>query len=94
MLANASYDRPVALFFYGDGLYQLISNQAPDAIAAKDISKMFGLLDLYDIEYVFFCQQSLAQRNIDSARLIINGETLDQADWFEKLNAFDQVVSF
>lgn len=94
LLANASYDRPVAVFFYGDGLYQLIANQAPEAVAAKDIGKMYGLLDLYDIEEVYFCQQSLVQRNIDSSRLIIKGQVLTPSLWFDKLKTFDHVVTF
>lgn len=94
LLANASYDRPVALFFFGDGLYQLLNNQTPGAIASKDIGKMYGLLELYDIEEVYFCLQSLTERHIDKSSLIIDGKDLDQGEWFERLATFDQVVNF
>jgi tRNA 2-thiouridine synthesizing protein C len=94
LLANASYDRPVALFFFGDGLYQLLDNQAPEVISAKDTSKMFGLLDLYDIEQIYFCQQSLNERNINPDTLIVEGEILAPAKWFATLATFDQVVNF
>ena len=60
----------------------------------KDISKMYGLLELYDIEDVYFCQQSLTQRNIDSSTLIIEGKALAPGSWFDKLSSFDQVVNF
>lgn len=94
LLANASYDRPVALFFYGDGLYQLVANQQPSLVDAKDISKMFGLLDLYDIEDVFICQQSLQARQLDADSLIVTGQVLNSADWLQQLSNYDQVVSF
>ncbi|NRA71741.1 MAG: sulfurtransferase complex subunit TusC [Gammaproteobacteria bacterium] len=94
LLANASYDRPVALFFYGDGLYQLIPNQQPVQVDAKDISKMFGLLDLYDIEDIFICQHSLQERHLDAGSLIIDGQVLNSVDWLAKLSQYDQVVSF
>ena len=94
LLANASYDRPVALFFCGDGLYQLVANQNPDAINAKDITKMLGLLELYDIEDVYFCQHSLQQRNLAASSLIIAGSELTAEAWFEQLSQFDQVVNF
>jgi len=94
LLANASYDRPVALFFVGDGLYQLLNNQAPETIEAKDISKMFGLLDLYDIEDIYFCQQSLTQRNLDPQSLLVEGEVLSPQQWFAQLARYDQVVNF
>jgi len=94
LLANASYDRPVALYFTGDGLYQLVKNQTANAIDAKDISKMFGLLDLYDIEDIYFCQQSLIERNLDPNNLLITGEVLTSQQWFTKLASSDQVVNF
>ncbi|NRA56284.1 MAG: sulfurtransferase complex subunit TusC [Gammaproteobacteria bacterium] len=94
LLANASYDRPVALFFVGDGLYQLLKDQAPASNGAKDISKMFGLLGLYDIEDIYFCQQSLTERNLDPQSLLIVGEVLTPQQWFAQLARYDQVVNF
>ncbi|NRA62442.1 MAG: sulfurtransferase complex subunit TusC [Psychrobium sp.] len=94
LLANASYDRPVALFFTGDGLYQLMPHTNAALSGNKDLSKTYGLLEMYDVEQVYFCQASLTQRNIAAAQLIVDGEPLSEQQWFAKLAQFDQVINF
>ena len=94
LLANASYDRPVALFFQGDGVYQLLSNTKASLTGNKDLTKTYGLLALYDIEEVFVCSDSLQLRNIDADSLSIDVLSLDNAQWFEKLASYDQSMSF
>ena len=94
LLANASFDRPVALFFSGDGLYQIMATTNAKLTGNKDLSKTYGLLDLYDIEQIYFCADSLRVRNITPQQLILAGEVLTATQWFEKLSQFEQVINF
>ena len=94
LLANASYDRPVGLFFIGDGIFQLLNNTAGDLVGAKDLTKTYGLLELYDIEDVYVSEQSLNERNITSVQLSVEVKVLDNASWFSTLSTFDQAMSF
>lgn len=93
-LANASYDRPIALFFSGDGVFQIVANTDGTLCGQKELGKNFGLLELYDIEDVYFCQQSLAARGLSSDDLIIDGTSLAEPQWFNQLSQFDQVLTF
>lgn len=94
LLANASYDRPVALFFEGDGVYQLLKNTNANLTGNKDLTKTYGLLDLYDIEEIFVCSDSLAKRGLTLASLHIDVICLPPQQWLEKLATFDHTMSF
>ena len=94
LLANASYDRPVGLFFTGDGVFQLLKETNATLTGNKDVSKTYGLLELYDIEDVFVSQQSLTQRQLTAQQLCIDVQVLDDAQWFSTLSNYNQVMSF
>lgn len=94
LLANASYDRPVALFFQGDGVFQLLENTKADLTGNKDLSKTYGLLELYDIEDVFVCSDSLTERGLSVDNLNIDVIALPSQDWMDQLATFDQTLSF
>lgn len=94
VLANASYDRPVALFFQDDGVFQLLKNTQAELTGNKDLSKTYGLLELYDIEDVYVCSESLAERGLTQDNLNVDAITMSPQQWLEKLATFDQSLSF
>jgi tRNA 2-thiouridine synthesizing protein C len=94
LLANASYDRPVGLFFEGDGVFQLLKETNAMLTGNKDVTKTYGLLELYDIEDVFVCQQSLNARHLTSHQLCIDVKVLDTPQWFSTLSTYNQAMSF
>lgn len=71
LLATSAYTDELAVFFMGDGVYQLIKNQQPEKIQTKDHTAMFKLCDLYDIEHIYVSGPALSERNIDSSQLLI-----------------------
>jgi len=93
-LANASYDRPIAIFFSDDGLFQLHQGTDGTLTGNKELSKTFGLLEMYDVEEIYFCQQSLTARGLSDQDLIIDGQCLTPSQWFAKLTQFDQLITF
>ena len=80
ILATSALTEALSVFFIGDGVYQLVSQQQPQAIACRDFAPTFGLFELYDIENIYVCADSLLERGIDDAELIIDVERLAQAD--------------
>lgn len=93
-LANASYDRPIALFFSDDGLFQVTNHTDGTLVGKKELSKTFGLLEMYDVEEIYLCQDSMQARNIKQQDVILNGQVLSSEQWFTKLAQFQQIVSF
>jgi len=94
LLANASYDRPVGVFFTGDGVFQLLNQTDATLTGNKDVSKTYGLLEMYDIEEVFVSQQSLIERQLTTKQLCIDVQVLDDTQWFSTLSNYHQVMSF
>ena len=49
----------------GDGVFQLLAGQQPQAILARDYIATFKVLPLYDIETFYVCADSLAAHQVD-----------------------------
>ncbi|HIP76564.1 MAG TPA: sulfurtransferase complex subunit TusC [Psychromonas hadalis] len=94
VLALSAFNESLSLFFMGDGVYQLLENQQPDAILQKNVQPMFKLLDLYDVENVYVCEKSLQQRGLSESQLVIDVIVLDAKILKDKLHQQDQLLSF
>ena len=66
-LIFGSFEQKVSLFFQGDGVYQLIDNQDGSLLSIKDYLKTFAAFEFYDIEDIYVCHQSLANRELDES---------------------------
>ncbi|NIY85389.1 sulfurtransferase complex subunit TusC [Vibrio hepatarius] len=94
LLAASAYCEDISVIFIGDGVYQLLQGQQPAGILSKDYAPMLKLFDLYDIEQVYVCQSSLAERGLAQADLVINAEVLDREQLKAKLQQADKLLSF
>ncbi|WP_028113312.1 sulfurtransferase complex subunit TusC [Ferrimonas kyonanensis] len=93
-LLSASYDIPTQCFFVGDGVYQLLSEQAPSQIEARDYIATFKALPMYDVEQIWVCQQSLEQRGLSADDLLMPVKVLTRQQLTEQLNGIQQVLTF
>lgn len=94
-LIFGSYEYPISLFFQGDGVWQLISQQDATMISAKDYLKTFAALEFYDIEHIYVCEQSLTQRHIKVNDFHIdNVVVLTPQAMAEKLQQFSTILRF
>lgn len=75
-LIFASFEQKVALFFQGDGVYQLVDKQTPELINVKNYLKTFSAFEFYDIEDIYVCEHSLKQRNLSACFHIDNVQIL------------------
>ena len=63
------------LFLIGDGVLQLLKEQQPAAILQRHYAPTFKMLELYDIEEVYVCADSLAERGVTVDDLLIPVES-------------------
>lgn len=63
-LAAATFDQDVNILFTGDACYQLISNQQPEHIDSKNITKMLKALPIYGINEIYVDESNFVCRNI------------------------------
>ncbi len=94
LLAASAYCEDISVIFMGDGVYQLLLGQDPGAILSKDYAPMLKLFDLYDIEQVFVCSDSLAQRGLAQADLVIDVQPLTLEQVKDKLQQAGKILSF
>ena len=94
LLAASAYCEDITVLFFGDGVYQLLLGQDPTGILSKDYAPMLKLFDLYDIEQVFVCADSLAERGLAQADLVIDAEALRTEQLKDKLQQAGKLLSF
>ena len=85
VLACSALTDEVALFFLGDGVFQLASGQQPAGILGRDNAPTYKLLALYDIEQVYVCAESLQERELDPVQLLIPAKVLSRLELQSRL---------
>ncbi len=83
----------IGVFFLDDGILNLIPNQNPEVILQKDFTAAFKLLDLYEIENRFVCEES-AQYAFIEAQSIIDVEPLSYQQWLSQLQKAEKIFTF
>jgi len=93
-LIFGSFEQKVSLFFQGDGVYQLIDKQEGSLLSIKDYLKTFSAFEFYDIEYIYVCQQSLANRQLNEDFHISDVIVLPSIEFGDALNRHKHILRF
>jgi tRNA 2-thiouridine synthesizing protein C len=93
-LAMSNFAQDVSIFFIEDGVLQLLVSQNATLIDNKAYHKTFPALEFYDIEKIYVCKQSLAQRGIQVSQLSIAVTLMEPDDLSSLLVDQQHVMSF
>jgi len=93
-LIFASFEQAPALFFQGDGVWQLIADQDGSLISVKDYLKTFAAFKFYDIEDIYVCQESLNARNLSTSFHIDNIQVLSKQAFAQQLATYNSILRF
>ncbi|MBL4909809.1 MAG: sulfurtransferase complex subunit TusC [Alteromonadaceae bacterium] len=93
-LIFGSYEQQVALFFQGDGVRQLIAQQKAEVLKTKDYLATFSALAFYDVETIYVCGTSLAQRGLIEDFHIDNAQVLKQTEFSATLRQYQTIIRF
>ena len=96
LLAASAFCEPdeIGVFFIDDGVFNLCIAQQPEGILQKNTAAMLKLLDLYEIEQRYVCQQSLARLGLDSVSSQLNCEKIDRTLLITKLKSAVKILTF
>ncbi|HBV76081.1 MULTISPECIES: sulfurtransferase complex subunit TusC [Vibrio] len=94
LLAASAYCEDIEVFFLGNGVTQLVKEQAPKQILSRDYISAFKLLELYDIEKIYACRTSLLEFNLCSDRFIIDVEVLSFEEINHRLHNCQKILTF
>jgi tRNA 2-thiouridine synthesizing protein C len=92
VLSASVFDQKVNYVFMDDGVYQLLKNQAPAGIHAKNLSAAFPALELYDIEQVFVDEASLLTRGLGAQSLCLPSAVICSIEQIQALINNSDVV--
>ena len=92
-LVAGVFEQDVTVLFKDDGVWQLVSNQAGEALSTRTISKIVTALPEYEIESLCVCEQSLQERNLALGDLILPVTAISPAAQAELIGSMDAVVN-
>ena len=94
VLIAATFDQDVSLVFLDDGVYELVKGQDTKATGIKNHSKTYRALDGYDVEKLYVERESLHERGLTEADLMVDVEVLSSAEMGDLMASQDVVLSF
>ncbi|XTZ38773.1 sulfurtransferase complex subunit TusC [Salmonella enterica] len=95
LLATSALTDDIGVFFIGDGVFQLLADQRPAAILARDYIATFKILPLYDIDKCWLCAASLRERGLgNEAEFVLPAQPLEPDALREQLDEYNVVMTF
>jgi tRNA 2-thiouridine synthesizing protein C len=94
VLIGAAFDQDVSMVFVDDGVYDLKVGQDTSVSGMKNFSPAYRALEMYDVEKLYVERESLQNRGLVEADLVVPVEVLSSAEIAELLAAQDVVLSF
>jgi tRNA 2-thiouridine synthesizing protein C len=80
IFALSAVDHQVSVVFSDDAVYQLIQSTNSSDLMVKDFRRSFKLFELYDIENLYICAESLRQRQLQANSLVLDLQLLESTE--------------
>jgi tRNA 2-thiouridine synthesizing protein C len=93
VLSASVFEQTINYVFMDDGVYQLVKDQEPSGIPAKNLSAALTALSLYGVEPIYVDQASLQQRNLVANDLLVAVKLCDVAGIKQMIEASDMVFA-
>lgn len=92
---SASALTPPGVFFISDGVLQLLPDQQPGLILARNYIATFKVLALYEVDQCWICAESLRQRGLAlNMPFVIDATTLEPDELRRQLDQYDVIFTF
>ncbi len=92
IFALAAVDHQLSVIFSGDAVYQLVKAEDSTTLMVKDFRRSFKLFELYDIENIYICAESLRQRQLQANALVLNLQPLESGELSQLLFSQQHVI--
>lgn len=94
VLTSAAYDQEMSIAFIAEGVWQLVNQQNPSEIGQKSQLAALQVLDIYDIENLYVCEEDLQERNLAKEQLGIDVKILNRDSIKQMIQTQDTVIGF
>lgn len=92
ILTAAAFDQRVSLVFIDDGVWQLKTLQQPGVLGLKDTLSILKAVEIYDVKDLYVEQESLAERALLSADLILPTIPIPRRDISALMRTHDLII--
>ncbi len=92
-MVGAIFDHQVSLLYKDEGVWSLMSQQDGGLTNTKTYSKILSGLSVYEIDKVYFCQQSVLDRQISASDLAPNASPLSLLEQKQLIAGQDIVMT-
>ena len=82
------------VLFLGDGIYQLLNNQATEGLASRNYSVSYKALHDYGVEALYCNADDLLARGLTVADLIVTPTLLDSTALATVMHDYDVILDF
>lgn len=93
-LMSAVFNQATTLLFMDEGVYQLLSDQDPSDISAKNSSATLPMLEMYEVKDIYVDSESLKQRGLSEEDLLIPAQPIGAGEIAELLQRQDIILNF
>jgi len=94
LFAVSAYSENITVFFIGDGVTQLVANQNAKDVYCRNYAPAFKLMELYDIEQVYVCLDSIVDNGLSDAEFVLDVVRLNRDEIKEELQRCDAILTF
>lgn len=92
IFALAAVDHQVSVIFSDDAVYQLVKATDSAEVMVKDFRRSFKLFELYDIEDLYICSESLRRRQLQANKLVLDVQVLESLELSQLLYTQQHVI--
>ncbi len=94
LLVVAAFGQNPSVLFQGEGVWQLITPQAPQTIGRASIVAQLAALPLYDVEDIYVDEASLTLRGLDSSNLALAVTVISAENMAEFIKQHAPLIRF
>ncbi|MGP1953340.1 MAG: sulfurtransferase complex subunit TusC [Arsenophonus sp. ET-KM2-MAG3] len=94
LLATSTFTENIGVFFVSDGVCQLLVKQNPNILLVHDYIATYKLLQLYDINDCYICQEDLKIRGFSCNCFILPLTVISAEKLRHKLSGYDVILTF
>lgn len=92
LLICSTFGAEVSVLFDGDGLWQLLPDQASDQIARRSIAAQLSSLPLFDVERIYADAKQLARLPLPASELCLPCQPLSTIELSMLLSQHEHIV--
>jgi tRNA 2-thiouridine synthesizing protein C len=93
-LAASVFDQQLSILFSGEALWQLLKDQQGQQLQQKNYDTVLSAFPLYDIDQLYSCAESMAERKLTSDEFAIPVQTLNKDEIKALIAQHDVVFTF